>query len=279
MSLVTTCPACGTMFKVQRDQLAAGTGEGRCSVCQHVFNAFEHQSEIPDDAVENVSPAPQAQSFETPPAVSEAESIVPEAPLVIEAEMPAPLFTTPPTLPENLFKRRRFVWPAALKTLTAVMVLLAIAVVQSAFHYRTHVIEKLPRSYPVFAAVCQLFGCSVALPHQAALVNIEDHRLLSDPLHDDVLILESTLDNRAEFPQVYPLIELTLMDANNQAVATRTFRPQEYLPNNLNIASGLAAHATVPIRLTLGVAGIKSSSYQLLTKDEAPPAPVVDTSS
>ncbi len=265
MSLVTTCPACGTMFKVQRDQLASASGEGRCSVCQHVFNAFEHQSEVADTADVALEQAPQIAATEPEPRSA-----------ISAIETPAPAFTAPPLLPENLFQRRRFVWPAALKTLTAVMVLLAIAVVQSTFHYRAQVIEKLPRSYPAFAMACQLFNCSVALPHQAALVNIEDHRLLSDPQHDDVLILESTLNNRAEFPQVYPQIELTLMDTNNQAVATRTFTPQEYLPKNLDIASGLAAHGIATIRLKLGVAGIKSSSYQLITKDETVPPQIAD---
>jgi hypothetical protein len=89
--------------------------------------------------------------------------------------------------------------------------------------------------------------------------------------------LESTLNNRAEFPQVYPLLELTLTDANNQAVATRTFTPQEYLPSNSDIVSGFAAHGAVPIRLILGVAGIKSSAYLLITKDEVAPPPVADT--
>ena len=268
------------MFKVQRDQLASASGEGRCSVCQHVFNAFEHQSEVVDAAdvaLEQTAQITQPQSFAAQALAAETQKSEPEPTSpTSEVEAPAPAFTAPPLLPENLFQRRRFVWPAALKTLTAVMVLLAIAVVQSAFHYRTQVIEKLPRSYPVFAMACQLFNCTVALPHQAALVNIEDHRLLSDPQHDDVLILESTLNNRAEFPQVYPQIELTLMDTNNQPVAARTFTPQEYLPKNLDIASGLAAHGVATIRLTLGVAGIKSSNYQLITKDEVVTPQVAD---
>jgi hypothetical protein len=254
------------MFKVQPDQLAAGSGEGRCSVCQHVFNAFEHRSEVADTTLENAQQSTQPQVFEESPLIA-AEA---------EIETSAPVISTPP-LPENLFQRRRFVWPAALKTLTAAMVLLAIAVMQSAFQYRAQVIDKLPRSYPTFAAVCQLFKCNVALPHRAALVNIEDHRLMSDPQHEDVLILESTLNNRAEFPQVYPLIELTLMDANNQAAATRTFTPQEYLPNTADITAGLAAHGIATLHLALGVAGIRSSSYQLITKDDVAPPQLADS--
>jgi hypothetical protein len=261
------------MFKVQREQLVPGSGERRCSVCQHVFNAFEHQSEI-DDIARQQTQQEITQPELFGPESTEPEPTEPEAAIsqtisvIIAAEIPAPVFTPPQPIPDSLFQRRRFIWPAALKTLTAALVLLATAVVQSAFHFRAQVIEKQPRSYPLFAGVCQVFGCSVVLPHQAALVDIEDHRLLSDPTHDDVLILDSTLNNRAEFPQVYPLVELTLTDVNNQAVATRTFTPTEYLPNNFNIAAGLASHGATPIHLIMGVAGIKSSGYLLITKDE-----------
>lgn len=38
MSLVTRCPACGTAFRVQREQLTAHFGTVRCGKCASVFN-------------------------------------------------------------------------------------------------------------------------------------------------------------------------------------------------------------------------------------------------
>ena len=38
MSLVTRCPACGTAFRVQREQLAAHSGTVRCGKCGSVFD-------------------------------------------------------------------------------------------------------------------------------------------------------------------------------------------------------------------------------------------------
>src|SRR5512141_485978 len=39
MSLITRCPACGTMFKVVPDQLRISEGWVRCGHCSDVFDA------------------------------------------------------------------------------------------------------------------------------------------------------------------------------------------------------------------------------------------------
>ncbi len=48
MSLVTRCPACGTLFKVVADQLKISDGWVRCGQCAHVFDAqAQLVSELP----------------------------------------------------------------------------------------------------------------------------------------------------------------------------------------------------------------------------------------
>lgn len=48
MSLITRCPACGTMFKVVADQLKVSQGWVRCGHCTEVFDASAHL--LPNDA-------------------------------------------------------------------------------------------------------------------------------------------------------------------------------------------------------------------------------------
>ena len=53
-SLVTRCPACGTLFKVVPDQLRISEGWVRCGQCDEVFDAQAHMQPpmelVPDDA-------------------------------------------------------------------------------------------------------------------------------------------------------------------------------------------------------------------------------------
>lgn len=53
MSLITRCPACGTMFKVVPDHLRISDGWVRCGQCSEVFDAREHlQQRMPKTAVD-----------------------------------------------------------------------------------------------------------------------------------------------------------------------------------------------------------------------------------
>lgn len=80
MSLITRCPACGTMFKVVTDQLKVSRGWVRCGRCAHVF-----------DAPLNLQPAGAVPSLpaEAPlPEASTSKATAPEPPAQIE--LPAP---------------------------------------------------------------------------------------------------------------------------------------------------------------------------------------------
>ena len=58
MSLITRCPACGTMFKVVPDQLRISDGWVRCGHCAEVFDApaHLHDPSAPSPAVQEPAP-------------------------------------------------------------------------------------------------------------------------------------------------------------------------------------------------------------------------------
>jgi predicted Zn finger-like uncharacterized protein len=69
MSLITCCPACGTMFKVVPDQLKVSEGWVRCGHCSEVFDASAHLQAVaaePEPAV----PAAAAQGASAIPAAT-----------------------------------------------------------------------------------------------------------------------------------------------------------------------------------------------------------------
>lgn len=85
MSLVTRCPACGTTFKVVRDQLRISEGWVRCGRCSEVFDATLdlHETEA---AVAPKMPAPLDEAAASAPAQAPAP-----APALLaqeEAELP-----------------------------------------------------------------------------------------------------------------------------------------------------------------------------------------------
>lgn len=65
MSLITRCPACGTLFKVVPDQLRISEGWVRCGHCADVFDAAAHlqgdAAPLESEAAANTPSPPQAQ--------------------------------------------------------------------------------------------------------------------------------------------------------------------------------------------------------------------------
>lgn len=80
MSLITCCPACGTMFKVVADQLKISEGWVRCGHCAHVFDATAHMVDAAQASapIEPPAPVPVQQAHEVEDIV--APPIPPAAP-------------------------------------------------------------------------------------------------------------------------------------------------------------------------------------------------------
>lgn len=77
MSLVTRCPACGTTFKVVRDQLRISDGWVRCGRCSEVFDATLELHEAPEAAPAAKAPAVD-DAVAAPPATTALAPSVPE---------------------------------------------------------------------------------------------------------------------------------------------------------------------------------------------------------
>ncbi|NNU44023.1 zinc-ribbon domain-containing protein [Ramlibacter montanisoli] len=94
MSLITSCPSCGTMFRVVPDQLKISEGWVRCGHCSEVFDATAHLSD------ESVLVEPELAQQATRP------TDLPTRPAPIETR-PAAMETRPAQLPARAGMHRR----------------------------------------------------------------------------------------------------------------------------------------------------------------------------
>ena len=257
MSLITSCPACSTVFHVKPEQLSLRRGTVRCGECQHVFNALDHlheaDSAVPDSAVP--------------------DSAVPEAEPHAAVEMHAPPKTPPHTPSQPVWRdaapksklqtvtiqRRTFPWLSGF----FILLLLIAIILQLAYFQRNALALAWPDSKPYLQQVCVTLKCTVELPKDASKLVIDDANLLEDSEYEGLLVLTSTLINQAKHVQAYPQLELTLTDANDQAVLRRTFNPEEYLPAGTAVEKGIAAGKELPIKLLLTADHQTVSGYRL----------------
>jgi hypothetical protein len=60
-------------------------------------------------------------------------------------------------------------------------------------------------------------------------VQMTSRNIISHPNDNGVLLISASIENKAEHDQPYPYVEVTLLDNNENTIALRCFKPEEYL--------------------------------------------------
>lgn len=269
MSTTTQCPVCGTRFKATQAQLEAYQGMVRCGNCNAAFNAVEHRT--------SVEPSPQ---LDLPIMVEGANETEPEDEK--EAIKPVTAARKPVTQPESaeagknedsgdkltstgelsLFAKKekpRAGW----HWLAASVLLLLLLLGQGIYMFRVDLAAKLPGLKPTLVSACAELGCTVPLPRNIDLMDIESSNLETNPAHPGIITLDVTLRNLARYAQAYPNIELTLTDFNEVPVGRRVISPSEYLKAQQAATAGLEGKRTHNIQLAMDASALKPVGYKL----------------
>jgi predicted Zn finger-like uncharacterized protein len=284
MRLVTRCPACGTAFRVQPEQLAARAGQVRCGQCSTVFDAQQSLVTEPEPG-DAATPTPIPAAAAAPAAVA---APVPapgpgaaadparrsEELARVEAEVSQPFGRSlPPAAEISLSEiedefefgpavRGRARLKAALWGAAALAAALALAG-QAIHAYRGEIAALWPAARPLLAAACRELRCTIPLPQHAELISIESAELAVERGASGVLTLSAVLRNRAAFAQAVPALELTLTDAAERPVARRVLRPRDYLGARAGGEPTLAPGSETAFRLHIDAAGLNAVGYRL----------------
>ena len=268
--ILTRCPACGTRFRVTPEQLRAREGRVRCGRCRAAFNALEAL----DEAARAV-PLPTATEQEPPAAASApveslcetehdaaggvvfaARAIAAGEPETFAADAGIPSTSEP--LP-----RRRHAWLRAGSWSLAAVLLLALAIGQAGYFFRSELAVAVPSSKTWLEQACAALGCEVELPRRAELLSVEASDLRPHAGSKDQFALSATLRNRAPFAMEFPHLELTLTDTADRALARRVFPPREYLLAGENPSAGMPGQSSFQLSLAIEAASLGAAGYRL----------------
>jgi predicted Zn finger-like uncharacterized protein len=241
MNLVTRCPACGTAFRVSREQLAAHFGTVRCGKCGGVFNGVAALVEEGNERL-SLEASPQLGLFDP--------SRRPAAPAAAD-DAPPPFMT-------DEVPRRSSRWLWALAALVAALALTA----QAAYRYRAEIAAFAPQARAPLEAACRSLGCAVTLPRRADLMTIESSDLQADPRREGLIVLHALIRNRSSLPQQYPALELTLTDEAGRAVLRRVLLPADYIGPERS-KQGIAPGGEAALRVYLDSSRAGATSYRL----------------
>ncbi len=284
MSLITRCPACGTMFKVVSDQLKVSQGWVRCGQCAQVFDASLHlQTEKPSQADLPVKVGEPDTLLIVPAPIPEAAisananlqntdlNISENADLSYAQEVAAALKVTnspnaanpvvdepdqaPDEVPADVSfvrdARRQAFWRSPLIRVSLVflsLLLMTLLTLQLAVQQRDRLAVLEPRLKPALQMICDVLACNVGPVRQIEAIVIDSSSF--NKVNDSVYSLSFAIKNTTATPIAMPSLEVTLTDTQDQAVIRRVLTPAQFgLPSGL-----LAASAEFSGALTLQLA-------------------------
>lgn len=150
-------------------------------------------------------------------------------------------------------------WPFTV----AALLLVAALAGQLVFRFRSEIAVTLPSLRPALELLCRAFDADIPLPRHVELVSIETSDLQADPARGNLLVLNATLRNRANYGQAYPSLELSLTDTQDVAIARRVFAPTEYLPAKIPAGQPFAANSDIGVHLWIEAKEISAAGYRL----------------
>lgn len=150
------------------------------------------------------------------------------------------------------------------RLLWSVLTLLAAGLL--AFQYIAYHFDEMARQdqyRPWFQQLCPMIGCTV--PTRVDISRIKSSNLVvrSHPDFKGALIVDAIIYNRAPFAQPFPLLELRFADLNGQLIASRRFKPSEYLSGELAGRGEMPSQTPIHIALDILDPGPKAVNYSL----------------
>lgn len=139
-----------------------------------------------------------------------------------------------------------------------ILLLLLVAVGQLAWFGRDHLL-RYPAGRELLEATCDLLPCQLPARREPEKIQVISRAMTSHPSRDNALLVTLTLRNNGDFPQVWPQLELSLLDRTGSLVARRSFGPTEYRHGSTQLLQPGIPHT---LRLELVDPGDRVAGFQ-----------------
>ena len=264
--MYTQCPECLTIYKIGADLVGQGHGSARCGHCAATFDVLRTLVEaLPSETVEqlplhHIDPVPPQLSIPAlrPQGNGMQQSLLfdPDARMRRPPSQPRPVTPAFARKSGGAYRSARR-WPWLLGSTLLALSLLG----QIGYAKRAPLLED-GHVRPWLDRACATLGCTLPPRHAPARLALLSRDIRPHPSVPNALIISATLRNDAAFTQAFPDVEIVLSDLDENRIAMRRFRPQEYLGDARTIAAGLAPGATAALVFEVADPGKNAVAFE-----------------
>lgn len=146
--------------------------------------------------------------------------------------------------------------------LSAAIVMLLVMILQISY-FKFDTWSRHPDYRPVYGAVCELVGCKLPAIQDVKQMTTQHFMVRPHPEVKGALSIDTLLLNSAQYQQPFPDLMLVFTGLEDQVIASRRFKPQEYLAGELAGATFMPPKVPVHIAFEIINPGAEAVSYRI----------------
>ncbi len=155
-------------------------------------------------------------------------------------------------------QRRQLAWG----WMIGCVLLLMLACAQTAY-FRFDDWSRQPQWRPWYGKVCEAIGCELPTIQNLGRITTQHLVVRAHPNLEGALVVDTLINNLADYPQPFPDLALVFRDLNDNLIASRAFSPQEYLSGELAGRRDMPVRTPIHIALEIVDPGPKAVSYAI----------------
>ena len=123
--------------------------------------------------------------------------------------------------------------------------------------------SRHPDYRPIYALVCETIDCKLPAIQDISKMNTQHFMVRPHPEVNNALYIDTLLINNASYQQPFPNLVLLFTGLEDQVVASRSFKPKEYLAGELAGATVMPQKVPIHIAFEIKNPGTEAVSYRI----------------
>ena len=146
--------------------------------------------------------------------------------------------------------------------LSASIIMIAAMIAQVGY-FKFDAWSRHPDYRPAYAMVCQLADCQLPAIQDVTQMNTQHFMVRLHPEVKKALYIDTLLINNAAYQQPFPDLNLVFTGLENEIIASRRFKPKEYLAGELAGAKVMPQKVPIHIAFEILNPGAEAVSYRI----------------
>ncbi|MGK0247929.1 MAG: putative Zn finger-like uncharacterized protein [Oleispira sp.] len=123
--------------------------------------------------------------------------------------------------------------------------------------------SRHPQYRPAYAVTCELLSCKLPAVQDVSLMKTQHFMVRPHPKVKQALYIDTLLINSADYQQPFPDLNLIFTGLNDQTIASRHFKPREYLAGELAGSNSMPLNVPIHIAIEISNPGAEAVGYRI----------------